>query len=126
MSGSNPSRSPWGKWLLVLGLLLVANSAYVAAFSTPDVFYVTNDLLHPFLGLLVAVLLVVFAIRNRGFFAGAAARLSLVLLAAAGGFGLYLAVAGMTRPHTWALYLHVGCVVAGLFLLLVHLRARAL
>src|SRR5580698_3137695 len=124
MKRTSPSRFPWGKWLLVLGLLLVLNSAYVAAFSTPDLFYITNDLLHPFLGLLVAILLVVFAIRHRGFFSGEAAGISLVLLAAAAGFGVYLAIVGMTRPHTEALYLHVGSAIAGLFFLLVHLRTR--
>ncbi|HEV2381210.1 MAG TPA: tetratricopeptide repeat protein [Terriglobia bacterium] len=126
MNGKDPSRFPWGKWLLVTGLGLVVNSAYVAAFSSPDLFYVTNDLLHPFLGILVAIVLVIFAIRHRGFFAGRSAGISLLLLGAGGGFGLYLAVAGMTRPHTWALYLHVGGVIAGLFFLLVHLRARVI
>ena len=119
-----PSRFPAGKWLLALGLALVVNSAYVAAFGTPDLFYVANDLVHPFLGIVVAILMAGFAIRHRGFFSGKAAGTSMVLLAAAAGFGLYLAIAGMTRPHTWALYLHVGSVIAGLFFLLVHLRFR--
>ena len=122
--GQSPSRHWFGKGLLVLGLLLVANSAYVAAFSTPDLFYVANDLIHPFLGLLVAILLAAFAVRHRTFFASRTAKVSLLLLAMAGGFGVYLAIAGMTRPHSMALYLHVGFAIAGLFLLLIHLRTK--
>jgi tetratricopeptide (TPR) repeat protein len=113
-----------GKSLAVLGLALVVNSAYIAAFSTPDIFYVGNDLIHPFLGLLVAILLVVYAVRNRAFFKGWAAKAALGLLGVAAGFGIYLAIAGMTRPHSIELYIHVGSVTAGLFFLLVHLRSR--
>jgi tetratricopeptide (TPR) repeat protein len=116
---------PGGKWLLVAGLALVANSAYVAAFNSPNVLYISNDLLHPFLGIGVAVLLSVFAIRHRGYFTGSAARTALVLLGAAAGFGVYLAFAGMTRPHTIELYLHVGFMIAGLLFLLLHLRGQA-
>ena len=123
MSNSEGS-SRLGQWLLVLGLALVANSAYVAAFSSPNVFYVGNDLLHPFLGVLVAILLVAFAIKHRGFFRGTAVLVSLSLLGLGAVFGLYLAVAGMTRPHTIELYLHVGCVIGGLAFLLIHLWKR--
>ena len=37
-----------GKRLLVLTLLLVINSAYVAAFGDANLFYVANAFLHPF------------------------------------------------------------------------------
>ena len=59
-----------GKRLLVLTLLLVANSAYLAAFGDPNLFYVANALLHPFLGIVAAVLFVAFLRRNRGLLAG--------------------------------------------------------
>ena len=125
-SVSNPEGSSrLGQWLLILGLALVANSAYVAAFSSPDIFYVGNDLVHPFLGVLVAILLVTFALRHRGFFRGKAALVSLSLLGLGALFGLYLAVAGMTRPHTVELFLHVGCMIAGLAFLLGHLWKQA-
>src|SRR6516165_7532382 len=124
MRAARQSGFSLGKWLLLAGLALVANSAYVAAFSSPSIVYVSNDLLHPFLGVIVAILLAAFAIRHRGFFAGAAGRAALVLLTIAAAFGVYLAFAGMTRPHSIELYLHVGLMLAGLFFLLVHLRGR--
>lgn len=123
---SNPDKSlRIGRWLVVLGSGLVVNSAYVAAFSSPDIFYVGNDLVHPFLGILVAALLVVFAFQHRAFFRGWAATASLILLGVASAFGVYLAVAGMTRPHSVELYVHVGCMIAGLAFLLIHLWTRA-
>ena len=125
MKAGKQPRTRSGKWLLIAGLALVANSAYVAAFSSPNAFYVANNLLHPILGVVVAVLLAAFALRHHGFSAGAAARAALVLLAVAAALGAYLAFAGMTRPHRVELYLHVGSTIAGLFFLLVHLRGRS-
>ncbi|HXJ95206.1 MAG TPA: tetratricopeptide repeat protein [Terriglobia bacterium] len=107
-----------------MGLLLAANSAYVAAFSSPNIFSVANDLAHPFLGLLVGVLLIAFVVRHRAYFATKTAAVALTLLAIAAGFGVYLAIAGMTRPHSLELYIHVGCAMGGLFFLLVHLTLR--
>ena len=63
-----------GKYLLALGLILVANSAYLAAFGDPNLFYVANSLIHPLLGIIVAVFFVAFLVRNRDFFQGALAR----------------------------------------------------
>src|SRR5438128_1591611 len=113
-----------GKLLLVLGLLLVANSAYIAAFGDPTLFYVVNGLLHPALGLLVAALFVAFLAQHRGDFAGFAGKGSVALLVLATVFGIYLAIVGMTRPHRLVLYAHVGAAITGLLALMVHLRPR--
>ena len=142
---NNPSRlSGVAKWLLIFGLILIANSAYIAAFGNPTFFYVANSLLHPVLGIIAAILLVVFARRRRDLFTGAkvevalsasrpsvgdrryrtAATVARLLLALATGFGIYLLFVGMTRPHSLALYIHVGASVSGLLLLLVILHAR--
>jgi hypothetical protein len=63
-----------GKLLLVLGLLLVVNSAYIAASGDPTLFYVINGLAHPALGIVVAVLFFAFLWRHRGSFAGLAGK----------------------------------------------------
>jgi tetratricopeptide (TPR) repeat protein len=111
-----------GKLLLVLGLLLVVNSAYIAASGDPTLFYVINGLAHPALGIVVAVLFFAFLWRHRGSFAGLAGKSAVALLGFAGVLGIYLAIVGMTRPHSLALYAHVGAAVAGVLLLLTHLR----
>jgi len=114
-----------GATLLALGLLLVLNAAYLAAFGNPDLFYVANSLIHPLLGVIVAVLFVAFFIRNRDFFRGALGGASVLFLGLMAVFGGYLAVVGMIRPHSLALYLHVTFALAGLFLLLAHFRRHA-
>lgn len=110
--------------LLAAGLLLVVNSAYLAAFGDPDIFYVANSLLHPVLGVVAALLFVVFLTRNGNLLAGLTGMGARLLLAASTGFGIFLAAVGMTRPHSLALYLHVGFAIAGLFFLLLRLNAR--
>jgi len=113
-----------GKFLLALTLGLVVNSAYLAAFGDANLFYVANALLHPLLGIAVAFLLVVFLRRNPGFLGGAAGKIAIALLALSAAFGGYLALFGMTRPNSWALYAHVGLAIAGLVLLLIGWRSR--
>jgi tetratricopeptide (TPR) repeat protein len=110
--------------LLILGLVLAFNAAYLAAYATPDLFYVINALLHPFLGVLAAVLFVIYLKRHREFFGSLSGRICILGLALATGFGVFLLFAGMTTAHTLALYLHVGFAIGGLFFLLVRLRAR--
>src|SRR5579863_2587783 len=125
MVNDPPRLSGVAKWLLILGLFLVANSAYVAAYGDATFFYVANALLHPALGIVAAVLLVIFARRNRGAFVGVVGSFARLFLAVATGFGVYILFVGMTRPHSLALYIHVGASIAGLFLLLVILHSRA-
>ena len=125
MENDPPRLSGAAKWLLIFGLLLVANSAYVAAFGDPTLFYVANALLHPLLGIIAAILLIVFIGGHGEQFAGAAGNITKLVLAVAGVFGLYLMIVGMTRPHSLALYVHVSAAIIGIALLLATLRARA-
>ena len=124
MRSKRKNGSVLGRMLLLLCLLLVANAAYLAAFGDPNLFYVINALLHPFLGAVVAVLFAVFLVRRRDSFVRgfAALDVGVIVLALAAIFGVYLAIVGMTRPHKLALYAHVGLAVLGLFLLLAYLR----
>ena len=49
------------KWLAILFLILLVNTAYIAAFSSATVFYMANVLLHLVLGIVLS-LAVVFTI----------------------------------------------------------------
>ena len=126
VAGSRFGTPDWVSRLLLLsGLLLVGNSAYVAAFGDPSLFYVANALLHPVLGVATAALLVVFLVRRPEVFRGAAARAGLALLGLAALFGLNLAAVGMIRTHSLTLYAHVAAALAGLALLALDLyRSR--
>ncbi|HUX09903.1 MAG TPA: hypothetical protein VMW51_04625, partial [Terriglobia bacterium] len=109
--------------MLILGLVLVFNAAYLAAYATPDLFYVGNALLHPFLGVLAAALFVFYLKHHREHLGCLPGRLAVLFLALATGFGIYLFFVGMTNAHSLALYFHVGFAIGGLFFLLVRLRA---
>src|SRR5580698_10054559 len=125
MENPNPRLPGVAKLLLIFGLLLVANSAYVAAFGDPTLFYVANALIHPALGIIATILLVAFAIRHREFFARPAGTLTVLVLAVMVAFGGYIMVVGMTRPHSMALYIHVAAAIISVALLLVILHSRA-
>jgi tetratricopeptide (TPR) repeat protein len=144
MENGHMRLSDAAKWLLIFGLFLVANSAYLAAFGDPTLFYVGNALLHPLLGIIAAILLVIFFVRHRELLTGTGVvaavsdrraalgerRYSGVViitgffLALAAAFGVYLMIVGMTRPHSLALYAHVSTAIVGIILLLAVLRAR--
>jgi tetratricopeptide (TPR) repeat protein len=126
MTMMSVKRPKWKRPLrygLLAGVVALAlNAAYLAAFSTPSFFYIVNILLHLGLGFLVAFLLLVFSVKHRAFFKGSLgiALAACALLAVTSG--LYLAIFGMTRPHSIELYGHVGFSVLALALLVVKLR----
>jgi tetratricopeptide (TPR) repeat protein len=125
MNLNSQEKGRLGIILLVLALALILNSTYVAAFGDPNLLYVSNALLHPFLAVLVAVLFVIFLRRHRNFLTGRWGKGAIAFLAVATGFGSYIEVVGMTRPHSEALYVHVAAALAGMGMLLVHWRGRS-
>src|SRR4029077_7398648 len=96
------------QWTAVLFLVLLINTAYIAAFNSPTVFYMGNVLLHLMLGVVLTVALL-FLLRRfpvaAGFFLAAAA------------LGIFLAVRGNTFDHRWALIAHVVAAALGLVIL---------
>jgi tetratricopeptide (TPR) repeat protein len=98
-----------------LGVLLV-NSAYLAAFAHPSIFYVANMLLHLGLGLGLMVLAGLWARRYP--WEGGAFLLS-------GLPAIYLAVRGNTIDHRWALWLHILLAVPAVVLIGVRLFRSA-
>ncbi len=125
MENQSPGR--WqGAWVLpASAAVLICNSAYIAAFGAPTLFYVANALLHPLLGIGVGILFVAFVVKHRQVFCGPWGTGAVVLSGLAAAFGVYLAIVGMTRPHSMALYAHVGLAIAGLLLVIACLRGRS-
>jgi tetratricopeptide (TPR) repeat protein len=91
-------------WKIGLGVLLV-NSIYLLAWPAPTIFYMANVLLHLGLGLVLTVA-AVWTVRRWP------------VLALAAVPGLYLAIAGNTVPHRWALIAHIGVAVVAVGFLL--------
>ena len=96
------------KWLAVGFLLLLVNTAYVAAFPQPTIFYMGNVLLHVALG---AVLAIAVLFKRLRFGLG---RLTAGLFLAAAAVGVYLAIAGNTRDHHPILVTHIAVAAATL------------
>src|SRR5579871_5609473 len=93
------------RWSAILFLFLLINTAYVAALPSPTIFYMGNVLLHLVLGVVLTVALL-FLLRQFPMAAG------FFLVASAAG--IYLAIAGNTTPHRWALFAHVAAAAIGL------------
>src|ERR1700692_2237019 len=111
-------RDHWKNLAAAGWLVLLVNTAYIAAFPSPTLFYMGNVVLHLALGLALTVAGVRLWRGGRrepaggGRAGGAAgspagtAAVWLLVIAAAAGVGL--AVAGNTTPHRWLLWTHIG------------------
>ena len=113
-------RAPRG--LNIAFLLLLANSAYLAAFASPSLFYYTNVALHVVFGLVWLAwaspwLLRALSAPGAPIPRSARARLlgavTTVLLIAGGLSGAALTVTGATRPWRWLLFTHIALATAG-------------
>src|SRR5207249_3276351 len=115
---------------LFVGLIaLLLNSAYLAAFADPSLWYYANVALHPILGLALAV-----AIAKKGsgvffwsdhakktpdpFFARVALGVGLIL-------GVLVLIVGATRSHAVLLYAHVIASALGAALSAAHIWRKA-
>src|SRR6478735_513115 len=99
----------WSSRMLVGGgaILLLLNTAYIAAFASPTVFYAANAFLHVGLGLIVWIGALAIAWRDRGFRDQTMVRTAIVLLTAAGALALELIRRGNLAEMRWALVAHV-------------------
>jgi Flp pilus assembly protein TadD len=107
-----------------VGLLL--NTAYLAAFASPSLFYFANVALHLILGVVLTALGLRW-LRQRGWRLPLAAAAAVVLLAIGAGAGLAVSVVGATRAYRWLLDIHALASIAGaipLFLWLASVIAR--
>src|SRR5664279_2488429 len=87
----------WSVPPIALGILIL-NSAYLAAFAQPSIFYMGNVLLHLGLGLGLMVLAALCA-RRHPWQCGAFLLCGLP--------AIFLTVRGNTLDHRWALWLHI-------------------
>src|SRR5271157_3772958 len=92
---------------------LILNSAYLALFPTPTIFYMANVVLH--LGVGVALMIAAAGLWRRY------PRETTAFLIA-GAPALLLAITGNTLQHRWLLYLHMALSLAAI--LFIGLRAR--
>jgi tetratricopeptide (TPR) repeat protein len=130
-------RDHWKNLAAAGWLVLLVNTAYIAAFPSPTLFYMGNVVLHLALGLALTVAVVRLWRRGRpagvaaaggenDLAAGSAAgRAAVWLLAIAAAAGVALAVAGNTTPHRWLLWTHVGASALAVLAGLLYLQRQA-
>ncbi len=83
-------------------IVLLVNSAYIAAFSHASIFYMANVLLHLTLGLGLMVLAAIWVRRYP---------VPSVAFLLAGLPAIFLAIRGNTMDHRWVLWTHIGLAV---------------
>ena len=98
------------KWMAILFLVLLVNTAYIAAYASPTIFYMTNVLLHLGLGLALTIGLGVLIAKRPDLRSGLMVSGILFLLALLSG--VFLVVAGNVTQNRWAFWSHI--VVGGL------------
>src|SRR5438876_7494779 len=111
------------KWMGFFFIVLLVNTAYVAAFATPSIFYMTNVLFHLGLGLALAIALFLQLRKDSTLLAGVPSALGLFGVALL--LGLYIVKAGNTTPNRWALWSHIGAAALGLVALIPYVWRRA-
>src|SRR5947207_15129718 len=104
--------------------VLLVNSAYLAAFAEPSLFYFANVVLHIALGIALSIAAGRYLLVRRPPLSSvnwsAAALLGVAALA-----GIVLVISGATRPYRWILYTHIGSALAGSLLVAVGVFASA-
>src|SRR5204862_510317 len=88
-----------------------------------NLFYVAIALIHPLLGGAALAAVIVYIFKSGSKFRLAEPGMYLFYISA--GFGIFLALAGMTRPHNLALYAHVATGLAAVLFILLRLRNLA-
>ena len=94
------------------GAVLLVNSAYLAAFATPSLFYYTNVAFHVLLGGALLLGGVVFLV-GRWRTLTAAEAFAAALLSTGGLLGVVLSITGATTPHRRLLLAHIVVASAG-------------
>lgn len=103
------------KWIAILFILLLVNTAYVAAFKFATVFYMGNVLLHLALGAALS-LVVAFTIHKRkDLLVGAPVAIGFFFLSFV--FGIVLTIKGNIYANLWLLVSHIAAGVLGVLAL---------
>ena len=111
------------KWIGVCFIILLVNTAYVAAFATPSVFYMTNVLIHLGMGLALAIGIAFQLRKDSTLLNGIPGALGLFGIALL--LGLFLVKAGNTTDNRWALWAHIAAAGLGLIVMIPYVWKRA-
>ncbi|HEX3526078.1 MAG TPA: tetratricopeptide repeat protein [Thermoanaerobaculia bacterium] len=111
------------RWITILFLVLLVNTAYLAAFAAPTVFYMANVLLHLVLGVALAIAGAILLWRRPELRTGLTA--AIVLFGVALAAGLWLTIEGNLLQYRWVLWTHIASAGLGVAALAVWSVRRA-
>src|SRR5271166_563195 len=109
-------QSKLSKWVAIAFLVLLLNTAYIAAFASATVFYMGNVLLHLALGLALSIAGVFLIARNTDLRRNISTPLAFFLIAFLAA--VYLVAAGNIREHRWVLWAHIATALLGVVALI--------
>ncbi len=106
-------KTDWlARWTGLFLIVLLVNTAYIAAFASPTVFYMANVALHLGLGAALALAGITLLARHPDL--RRALRFATPGFAVSLALGLYLAWAGNTTENRWVLWGHIASAALGL------------
>src|SRR6185295_11903150 len=111
------------KWMGFFFIVLLVNTAYVAAFATPSIFYMTNVLIHLGLGLALGIGLLFLIRKDRTLLNAIPTATGLFGVALL--LGLFLAKAGNITENRCAFWAHIASASFGLAALTPYVWRRA-
>ena len=110
----NNSQRKWFWPIAIISIFLTANGFYLWAFDTVDMFYMTNVLLHVFVGLLFAIPFIVYSSwhfwtsrRTRNWKSKLLGYILFAVIVGALATGAYLTFAGVRKSEHWVLWIHI-------------------
>ena len=109
-------QSKLSKWIAVAFLVLLLNTAYIAAFASATVFYMGNVLIHLVLGLGLSIAVVFLIAKNAGLRRSISTALAFFLIAFLAA--IYLVAAGNVLEHRWVLWVHISTALLGVVALI--------
>jgi Flp pilus assembly protein TadD len=99
-------------WVGFFLVVLLVNTAYIAAFASPTIFYMTNVLFHLGLGIALAIAFAILFKKNPELRRGTG--FAAVFFLASLLFGAYLVWAGNITENRWAWWSHIASAGLGL------------
>lgn len=108
------------KFIILVFLLLLLNSAYLFSFGEPTLFYISNILLHLVLGILLIIPFSVYLFKTLKRITSLG-RGSVICIIVGIVTGVWLMIVGATTPYRWILYTHIISISIGSFLFCIHL-----
>src|SRR5580704_399705 len=115
--------SKLSKWIAIAFLILLLNTAYVAAFASATVFYMANVLLHLALGLALSIATIFLIAKNSDLRRSISTALVFFLLSFLAA--IYLVAAGNIREHRWVLWTHIATALLGVAALIPYAWKQA-